>query len=137
MGNILTIWWRSLCAASGAIAGGTAGLLFGLAYRLSTVPISTADGVQAGVVLGLFGWVVLLLLIGVWLHYGVRAIALPALVTSLLSAVLTVLISMRYPPSPLADLWIGLLVGTLVGAALCALCGMSQTPKRGDDRGLR
>ncbi|WP_436294722.1 hypothetical protein [Variovorax sp. LjRoot178] len=135
MGNILTIWWRSLCAASGAIAGGTAGFLFGLAQMLSTTPLSISDAIQVGILLGLFAWVALLLLIGIWLHYGVRGIALPALITSLLSAVLTVMISTRFP-HPLADLWIGLLVGTIVGAALCALCGMGHTPTRGD-RGLR
>lgn len=136
MGNILTIWWRSLCAASGALVGGMSGLLFGLAQLRSTAPISIPDAIQVGILLGLVGWVGLLLLLGIWLHYSVRAIALPALVTSLLSAVLTVVISIRFP-NVLADLWIGLLIGTLVGAALCALCGMSQNPTKGDDRGLR
>lgn len=138
MNSIWTIWRRSVCAVGGAMAGGITGLLFGLIQLgdpATAAPLSVA--IPTGILLGLLGWFVILLVIGLWLHYGARSIALQSLVTSLITAVLTTIISNQLG-QPILDAWIGLLVGTIVGAALCALCGMRQAPMTGgDDHGLR
>ena len=122
MPTFLTIWRRSLCAASGAIAGGIVGLLVGLFQVAMPGVIPLADVVRAALILGLFAWLVILLIVGVWLHYGVGAIALSSLVTTFLTSLLTVFLANKIQIPPLA-VWIGILVGTLVGYALCRLCG--------------
>ena len=137
MGSFLNIWRRSICAASGAMAGGIAGLLFGLAQlgRAKFV-IPTPAAFETGILLGFVGWVAILIVVGLWLHYGMRAIAIPALFTSLITAVLTVFIAIALWLSIL-DVWIGLLVGTLVGAALCRLCGTRLAMAGGESHGVR
>jgi hypothetical protein len=124
-----TLWSRSLCAASGALAGGFAGAVLGL---LQTPPnaivLSAAQALRVGLVLGLVGWLLILLVIGVWFHYGVGTIAGPALVNAILSALLTVLLCEALHV-PILDALIGLLAGTLVGWILCLLCGRFENVK--------
>jgi hypothetical protein len=122
MPTFLTIWRRSLCAVSGAIAGGIVGLLVGLFQAAMPGVIPLADVIRAALILGLFAWLVILLIVGVWLHYGVGAIALSSLVTTFLTSLLTVYLANKIQLPVLAT-WIGILVGTLVGYALCRLCG--------------
>jgi len=126
---ILTIWHRSLCAVTGAIAGGFAGMLFGFA-QLQQPALTPTDAVKVGILLGLVAWVFILMVEALWLHYG-AAVVWPSLVTSLLSAILTVVVA-NAVAVPVLSVWIGLLFGTLVGALLCRLCG-----ERVDPRGVR
>lgn len=136
MPTFLTIWRRSLCAVSGAIAGGFIGLIIGLAQAQSPLVLTMSQVVQAAVILGLLAWLVLLLIVGVWLHYGVSAIGLPSLVTSLLTSLLTVYLANKVQISLLA-VFIGLLAGTLVGFALCRLCGAPKYAEGGPYYGMR
>lgn len=122
MPTFLTIWRRSLCAASGAIAGGIVGLLVGLFQAAMPGVIPLPDVVRAALILGLFAWLVILLIVGVWLHYGAGAIALSSLVTTLLTSLLTVYLANKIQ-LPVLAVWIGILVGTLVGYLLCRVCG--------------
>jgi len=116
------IWQRSLCAVTGAIAGGITGLVFGLLQgALGRVPLCAPDVLGAGLLLGGFSWLVALVVVGLWLHHGLAATAAPALITSLLTALLTVGVSNRVLIAPLS-VPLGLLIGTLVGMALCRLC---------------
>jgi hypothetical protein len=128
MAFTLPIWRRSLCAASGAICGGLAGMVMGF-YQgpPGAVVLTAAQAFQTGLVLGFIGWMVLLLVIGAWLHYTASAIALPALVNALLSSVLTVFICNALN-IPIIDVLVGLLIGTLVGWLLCLLCGRWAEP---------
>jgi hypothetical protein len=135
MSSIWTIWRRSLCAVSGAIAGGITGLLFGLA-QLSSGKIAMTAAAETGIVLGFIAWIAILVVVGLWLHYGPRVIALPSLITSLVTAVLTVFIGNQLS-IPILDVWIGLLVGTVVGAIFCRLCPTRQALSGGDDNGVR
>ena len=84
--------------------------------------LSWADIVKVGILLGLLGWVVVLVVVGMWLRYGVRAIFLAALINAILTSVLAVYANNLIQRPTLASL-IGLVVGVLVGAALCWLCG--------------
>ena len=122
MGSFLGIWRRSVCAASGAIAGGLAGFLFGLLLvDQPGIALSLADIVLMGALLGILGWVAILVVVGLWLHYGPSAIAAPAFVNALLTSILTVAIDAWLRVAVLC-VFVGLLVGTLVGALLCSLC---------------
>jgi hypothetical protein len=136
VGTFWSIWRRSICAASGAMAGGIAGMLFGFAQLgRQRIPLQTAAAINTGLLLGGVGWLAVLVVVGLWLHYGIRTIALPSLFTSLLTGILTVLIALHVWLAFL-DVWIGLLVGTIVGAGLCRLCGW-RSVTRGESNALR
>jgi hypothetical protein len=120
---ILPIWRQSLCAVSGAIAGGLAGTVMGLAQAESphqnlTVP----EAWEIALVLGAAGWLVLLILVGLWFHYGLAKIALPALVNAMLTSIVTVFVCRALHIAYL-DTLLGVLIGTLIGYLLCRLCG--------------
>jgi hypothetical protein len=125
----LPIWTRSLCAASGALAGGFTGSVLGLLLSPpNAITLTASEALRAGVILGLVGWVIILLVVGAWLHYGISQIAAPSLVNAMLSAILTVFVC-RAVHFPIADTVLGLMVGTLVGWILCQLCGRFETVK--------
>jgi uncharacterized membrane protein YeaQ/YmgE (transglycosylase-associated protein family) len=130
---VLPIWSRSLCAAAGAMVGGFAGVVMGLLLSPPhAFTLTASETWKAGLLLGLVGWVILLIVFGLWLHYGMSQIAGPSLLNALLSAVLTVWVC-RALHVPILDTLIGLLVGTLVGWILCQLCGRF-TPLKGANR---
>lgn len=111
----------SLCALAGALVGAGAGGVLGL--YLVGVPspaLSAGQILQLGALLGLLGWLVVLLIIGLWLRYGARRIALPSFVTAMFTAVLTVYFNLLVGQPVLATL-VGLVVGILVGTVLCWL----------------
>ena len=123
MAFTLPIWRQSLCAVSGAIVGGMAGMVVGFSQTMPASPILTLiEALKTGLVLGLFGWIMLLVLLGAWLHYGFSAVAGPALLNALLSAILTVLVCNALH-IPILDTLLGLLIGTLIGWLLCLWCG--------------
>ncbi len=136
MNSIFSIWRRSICALAGGFCGGVAGALLGLyqaadpAFRLSGPEVW-----QMGLLLALVAWIGVLVVIGLWLHYGLRATALPALVTAVIVSIITVAIANKVHVPPLT-VWIGLIVGTLIGAALCAFCRLRYTPA-GAANGMR
>lgn len=110
------------CALVGGIVGSIAGFLFGMLQSQHTALIlSMPDVFRVGLLLALVGWIVVLIVVGVWLRYGVAAIALPALVNAVLTAVLTVYFNNLIQQPVLATL-IGLLVGILIGTILCWYC---------------
>ena len=137
MPALLTIWRRSLCAVTGAIAGGSAGLVLGLVQtQTPMIVLLPSQVVQVGLLLGVVAWFGLLMVVGVWLHYGIATIALPALVTSVLSSLLTIFVANQVL-IPLLAVWIGLVVGTLVGLMLCRLCTSFQERMGGIEYGVR
>jgi hypothetical protein len=119
---MLLIWRRSLCAVSGAIVGGLSGMIMGFVLAPPATPaLSLPDVVRASLVLGILGWIVLLVVIGAWLHYGFSQIALPALVNALITAFLTVFFCNKIHVAVICTV-LGLVIGTLVGWLLCIAC---------------
>ncbi len=123
----LPIWRRSLCAVSGAIAGGLAGTVMGLVQADKSFTLTAAEAFRVGLLLGAAGWVVLLIVIGLWFHYGLAQVAWPALVNTMITCILTVFVC-RALHIPYLDTIIGVLIGTLVGYLLCLLCGRFIKP---------
>jgi hypothetical protein len=114
----------SLCATSGGLAGVVAGFFFSMVLLHLTATgtgLSALALLQTGLGLGLVGWVILLIVVGMWLRYGVKETSLPAFVNAILTSVLTVFANAVVRLPALATL-IGLLVGILVGSLLCWLC---------------
>jgi uncharacterized membrane protein len=111
-----------VCPVVGGAAGAIAGGLTGLVQVEHAGDFSTRDILVLGLLAGAFVWLLALLVIGLWHRYGVRAIFLPALVTSLLSALLAVWVNDLVDRPGFAGL-IGLVLGLLVGLLLCWLCG--------------
>jgi hypothetical protein len=112
----------SLCALSAAVVGAFSGMVIGLAVLER--PESTLGGVEAlrvGLLLGAVGWVIILLVVGLWLHYGVRDIALYALGSSLLTAVISTYACLVIATAELFPI-VGLVIGLLIGALLCWIC---------------
>lgn len=131
MSAIPRIWQQSLCAVTGAIAGGFAGMVFGI-IETQQIGWPVGQAVRMGVVFGLVGWIGILLIEALWLHYG-AAVVWPSFVTSLLSAVLTVVVANTIA-IPVVAVWIGLIIGTLVGALLCRLCDQRGAVTKGAAR---
>ncbi|HVG28575.1 MAG TPA: hypothetical protein VM864_02540 [Pyrinomonadaceae bacterium] len=114
----------SYCSKSGALAGLVAGFFCALGLlQLAETPmsLSTTDLFKGGLALGLLAWLVLLLVIGVLLRYGLKQVALFAFIIAVITALLTVFINYAIQVPVLAVL-IGLLVGILVGLLLCWFC---------------
>ena len=111
----------SFCALNGAIVGAIAGFLIGLLQGEHAQPLAAAEVLGVGVTLGLLGWAFILIVVGMWLHYGSSAVAWPALINALLTAVLTVWVNNLVDLQTIATL-IGILIGILVGTVLCRLC---------------
>jgi ABC-type antimicrobial peptide transport system permease subunit len=80
-----------------------------------------ASIVSHSLLLALVGWVTVLVMFGLWLHYGIVQIALPAAVNAVLTSFLTMWLNLLIQLPWLATL-IGLLVGILVGLILCQFC---------------
>jgi hypothetical protein len=112
----------TFCGQVGAIAGALVGMFFGLAQAehgddtVSFGRLVASAAIAAGI-----GWAAVLLVVGVWLRYGARTIALPSLVTVAVTSFLTVLFNDLADEPILASL-IGIATGLLVGAVLCLLC---------------
>ena len=77
--------------------------------------------ISVAVVLGLIAWLFLLLVIGVWLKYGIGSIALQTFVTAFLTAFFTVYLS-NIINLPYLTVILGWLVGILIGYLLCLFC---------------
>ena len=115
----------SFCALNGALIGAVVGFLFGLLQVEHTQPLSLPEVLATGSMLGLVGWIFVLVVVGMWLHYGSSVIFWPALVNALLTGLLTAWVNNVVRNQVLATL-IGILVGLLIGTLLCRFCGRDQ-----------
>jgi hypothetical protein len=111
-----------LCALAGGLVGVITGFFTGL-YEIGnpTLVLSGGDQVRLGLALGLVGWLVVLFILAAWFRYRLGGIALPALVTALLTGVITVLI-LEALHLPALSVPIGLVAGIAIGFVLCAAC---------------
>jgi hypothetical protein len=114
--------WMSLCAASGAIIGSTAGVvLAGVISEFPHVPMTARTVAVAWALLTLLGWVVALVIVGGWLRYGARRVALAALLNAAITTLLVTFANLAIRRSELA-VPIGFVIGAIVGTVLCFLC---------------
>ncbi|MEA2804941.1 MAG: hypothetical protein QOE49_5036 [Rhodospirillaceae bacterium] len=110
------------CSVVGGMIGVVAGTFMGLAEAaLGGAMPPMASIVSHSLLLALVGWVTVLVMFGLWLHYGIVQIALPAAVNAVLTSFLTMWLNLLIQLPWLATL-IGLLVGILVGLILCQFC---------------
>jgi hypothetical protein len=122
----------SLCSLSGGIAGVIAGFFFSLLlmYLVATATtLPPAVLLRVALILALLGWLTLLLIIGLWLRYGMAAIAGQTLINALITSLLTVYVNNLIRLPALAPL-IGLLLGILVGFILCRYCRQRDLQNR-------
>lgn len=110
------------CSLPGAVGGSFAGFIVTL-FMLEhpDLTLSPQEQVLLGLMIGMTGWLLILLLYGMILQYGVGAILWPSLLNALLSALLTVFVNLWLARPVVASL-LGLLIGILVGALLCRFC---------------
>ena len=112
----------TVCMAAGGIVGTIAGVVYGLVRDEFTNGSRPAGKLLLGaLILAGAGWVVVLFVVGVLFRYGVLPIALPSLITALLTAIATVFL-VDLPGVSTVGALVGLLVGLLIGAVLCELC---------------
>ena len=113
----------SFCALMGALIGVLAGFLFSaLMEEHPGYTFTSAELLQIAIPLAIACWLVVLLIVGVWLHYGATAIAWPLLLNAFVTVLLTVWANNLIQMPALAAV-IGLLIGVLVGTLLCRFCG--------------
>lgn len=115
----------SFCARVGAIIGAIVGFFFGLFQFQQPLEevFMPLDILLIGLLLGFVGWVSVLLLFGVWMRYGIRAVALLSLLIALLTGIVIayILYLIRFP---YLSVPLGILIGILIGAFVCwILCG--------------
>ena len=124
--NAFTRWLALLgpCVLVGIFAGALSGFIFEL-LRLAPAghSMSVATAFRAGIWIGLLVWLAALLFFGALAGIGMRQMALPALVSCLAVAIITVLICRAAIVSALF-VFVGIAVGFLIGRALCAVCGV-------------
>jgi acid phosphatase family membrane protein YuiD len=119
------------CSLAGGIAGIITGFIFSLfQVQNPTLVLTLQELLLIAVVLGLVAWLFLLLVIGVWLKYGVGAIALQTFVTALLAAIATVYLN-NIIKLPYLAVILGWLVGILIGYLLCLFCRRYSPDLRG------
>jgi hypothetical protein len=109
-----------------SVVGGVIGVLVGTFMGLSEAALSPgmpplASIISNSLLLALLGWIFVVALFGVWLHYGVAQIAPPAAVNAILTSFLTVWLNLMLRMPVLATP-VGLLAGILVGLILCRFC---------------
>jgi len=124
LNNQLT-WQFPFCSRVGGIAGAIVGLFFGLVqlHLDPAIVFTVGELIGIGVLLGLVGWICVLVIVGIWLHYSVRAVALLGLIISLVSGIVIVVTLNMIGFAPLGMLF-GLFIGMLLGALICwILCG--------------
>ena len=111
-----------LCSLVGAVIGGVVGFLFGLLQgAMEGLSLGSNELLQISLILSIPAWLFVLLLFGIWLKYGVRNIALQAIVNALITSTVTIFILDQLAAPELGTI-IGILVGALVGSILCWWC---------------
>jgi hypothetical protein len=117
------------CAKIGAMIGLIVGTMMSLLLAFQpgvTFPASTLWAICA--LTGVVALVAVLLIVGVWLHYGAGAIFAPVLVNAAFTTILTVWITYKLQKPYLSAL-VGLVIGVVVGTLLCRACDLPT--KRG------
>jgi hypothetical protein len=110
------------CSLPGAAVGAFAGFVFGIVMiQAPTLKFTNVQLALIGTILGFVGFLCILVLLGLWLHYGISSIAFPALVNAILTGIAAVIVANAIHNSALSAL-MGFIVGILVGALLCASC---------------
>lgn len=110
------------CAKIGGIAGLITGTLFGIIlWQNQAVAFAPADTFYIGLMLGFAAWLFILLAVGVWMRYGVSAIAFRSLMNALLTSIITVYLCNAILLPGICFI-IGLLVGIIIGTFFCYLC---------------
>src|SRR5438067_216631 len=110
------------CSLVGGMIGVVVGTLMGLSEAvLGQVMPPMTSILTNSLLLALVGWITVVVVFGLWLHYGLIQIALPAVVNAVLTSFLTVWLNLLIQLPWLAAL-VGLLVGILVGLILCRFC---------------
>lgn len=119
------------CSLPGAVIGAMTGFL--MAIFLRAMPGQVLSPQQLVVAALLFGFVSLLLvlfLFGLLLQYGVAQIFPASLGNAALTSIVVVFVTywMQMPP---LGAFVGLLLGVLIGALLCWICGLDARRTRG------
>jgi len=125
----MNAFWRWLtaqgkCALAGALAGIVVGFLFEMLQFTQPVRFAAADLPQIGLLLGLAGWLTVLLFLGLIAGQADWTMVLPSFVTSAITALLTVVVDNALW-QPAASVFVGLIAGFLVGRTLCWACQQS------------
>lgn len=114
------------CSLPGAVAGSFAGFLVTIfETEMPNTTLTPQQLAVMGVLFGAAGWLLILVLFGLILRYGVASIFWPSLVNALITALLTVFAS-SWLHVPAANGLTGLLIGIGLGAVLCWFCGLGQ-----------
>jgi hypothetical protein len=117
-----------ICAVTGSIAGAIVGGLYGLVdFASGNAPMPPAVLFELAIGLSLAAWVAVLFIVGVLGNYGAIVIAGQALVTCLLTGLVTVYL-IHAAHAGLFGMLLGWIIGFLIGKALCAMCAV--TPRR-------
>jgi hypothetical protein len=112
-----------ICAVTGSIAGALVGGVYGLIDFVSgNPPTPSAALIELAIGLSLAAWVAVLFIVGVLGNYGAIAIAGQALVTCLLTGLITVYL-IHAAHAGLFGMLLGWIIGFLIGKVLCVLCG--------------
>lgn len=115
-----------LCARIGVLHGIIAGFLFSL-WRMETAfaPFAANEIAWGVMLLTLLAILCSLFILVIVERYLAAAVFWPALLNAIIVTLLTVFVIKAMPPHQfflLLGLWIGIVVGLLVGFALCRLC---------------
>ncbi len=123
------------CSLTGALVGAIAGFFFSL-FQLQnpSLILIPSEILIIGILLGFVGWLFVLLVVGMWLHYGVRSISLQAFLNSMLTAIFTVYIN-NLIQIPAVAVIVGMIVGIIIGYLLCLLCRRYEHNRRGVSHG--
>lgn len=115
-----SLWSRNLCAAAGGIAGGLSGFVIALLQIMhgSALLLPATEYWRTVLLLTLLAWVIVLVLIGIMLRYGIAPIALPSLFTCFITVVLTVWLVEKIH-LPAVAVILGIVIGTVIGLMLC------------------
>jgi hypothetical protein len=113
----------SLCSLTGGLMGIAIGFFFGLLqWEIGVVAIPLPQLLQVALALAVFGALIGVMVVGVWMRYGVSAVLAQILANALFTALLTVFVA-NLLVLPWVAWLVGLLAGVLVGWLLCLLCG--------------
>jgi hypothetical protein len=110
------------CSLPGAVVGSFAGFVFGLIENEHPGQVFSAQQlVVIAVAIALVGLLLVLLLFGLILRYGINQIFWPASLNALVTSLAAVFVNWWLKMPAIAGL-VGLVVGILVGALLCWFC---------------
>ncbi|HKB01527.1 MAG TPA: hypothetical protein VKD90_04865 [Gemmataceae bacterium] len=124
-----TLGRLGICALVGGLVGAIVGFLFSAVQsHFGNAPVSAAECLQLAGLFGLFAWLFVLVLVGSWLGYGFRAVAVPTLVTAA-ATTLAVVFALNRLRVPDWGALLGLVIGLLVGWLLCRLCQSWTDPR--------